>query len=283
MANLATTVNIFNYFIAFFYFYYNNNLLKKHKKGNKMSKDKGVILYPSHLEPLKQFSNEQLGQIFRGVIAFSEGNQDFIVSDELRYPLDLIRNTARKKQDEYREICEKRRQNALAKHKQANASKSKQQQASADNNNNSNINSNTNNKDKEKNIKKESAAHKRSELAKKIYEQCLTLLQIQTHNNHRSTKIYKSRIARISILLNDYTEDQFITAYKNADSDGWWRKDQKWKNFAVFDHVHRNDHFEKYLNAGIGNQQETLENSELFSAYERMSEQQSQQSILIQG
>ena len=101
-----------------------------------MNKDagkvKGFFLYFDQCEPLADLTDEQCGQLLKGMVAKFQG-EDFNFTDPtVKIIFKFFENTVKRDAEKYINKCERLRENALAKKQmQANATKCKQNKANA--------------------------------------------------------------------------------------------------------------------------------------------------------
>lgn len=186
-----------------------------------MSKDqKGFIVYGDIKATADELTNEQLGQLFRGMIDYFVQGECPRFTDSLKFAFIPIKQQMDRDADKYVKKCEKMRNNANKRWSEnAIASKSIQLNAN-DANTNTNTNTNTN-KDKDTNTKSAGTD-----------VDSLSLFLIDYLNEKAGTMymVGNSEMELIRSLLDaGYTQDQMRTVIDKKCVD--WLNDEKMRTY----------------------------------------------------
>ena len=216
-----------------------------------MAKDqKGFIVYGDIKATADELTDEQLGQLFRGMIDYFVQGECPRFTDSLKFAFIPIKQQMDRDADKYVEKCEKMRSNANKRwndmQKHTIASKSIQLNAN-DANTNTNTNTNTN-KDKDTNT--ESA---------ETDVNALSLFLIDYLNEKAGTKYHvrSADVKRIWSLLDaGYTPDQMRTVIDKKCSE--WLGDEKMRGYLRPSTLF-GDKFGEYLAAPVPLEMERIE------------------------
>ena len=105
-------------------------------EGDRVSKDqRGFIVYGDIKDILNELTDDQVAQLFRGMVNYFVDGKDPKFTGILKYVFIPIKQQMDRNADKYEKKCEKMRENANKRWKNANESKSMQSNANDANTN----------------------------------------------------------------------------------------------------------------------------------------------------
>lgn len=209
------------------------------------TEQKGFIVYKDLHAVVDELTDEQAGQLFKGMIAYSADGTEPKFDGVLKFVFIPIKQQMDRDSDKYDAKCEKMRANAN-KRWQNNANVSKGNQLDA---NNANTNTDT---DTDKDTKTETDTNTNTESAREadaalsLSERIISYLNEKTGSQYRPT----TATAKIQGLLDQgYTEADMRMVIDKKCAD--WLDDDNMREHLRPSTLFRADKFEEYLNAPV--------------------------------
>lgn len=207
------------------------------------TEQKGFIVYKDLHAVVDELTDEQAGQLFKGMIAYSADGTEPKFDGVLKFVFIPIKQQMDRDSDKYDAKCEKMRANAN-KRWQNNANVSKGNQLDA---NNANTNTDTDKDTKtetDTNTNTESA--READAALSLSERIISYLNEKTGSQYRPT----TATAKIQGLLDQgYTEADMRMVIDKKCAD--WLDDDNMREHLRPSTLFRADKFEEYLNAPV--------------------------------
>lgn len=205
------------------------------------TEQKGFIVYKDLHAVVDELTDEQAGQLFKGMIAYSADGTEPKFDGVLKFVFIPIRQQMDRDSDKYDEKCEKNRENAR-KRWERNANGSERMRSDA---NYANTNTDTDTDTKTETDTNTESAFK-ADNALSLSERIISYLNEKTGSQYRPT----SAVAKIQGLLDQgYTEADMRLVIDKKCAD--WLNDDNMREHLRPSILFRVDKFEEYLNAPI--------------------------------